>query len=334
MKNFLINNKRTSLLIIFLLIGVILLLVITILTRKSTQQLNNNRQTEEITVTFPYLNINYKSPVVTNAINPTKKIENNPLILYKRNSVQQNGEKEAIRLTELLRIKPTINNGDNKSSSLSINVKGKNTYFAADENKLLTYYLDSGDFTYSGLYVGINEQNNPQKAKETALNFLSANSLLPSNYEIVEEKNNLSLYNIGIIPKINNFMLLGFKNKGNLINVTINTDFSIFKIDYTHANIEPLSQTVNLKKEDSFIEEIYSLKTKPSFINFKELTNSSDDLSPDQINITRIDLRNVDLIYFISSEESELVVPTYRISADIETTTGSKGKAVYLFKAF
>ena len=290
---------------------------------------------------YPALGIQYANP----SISKDPKLDTlsfpNNLPLIKKVISQEDSDKKAKTVASSLGIEDQYEGIHTQTKLRKSVINGDEVYTWIDNDKLLTYYLKTGVFEYSSAYVESTLPTDEQRARETIISLLTKDALLPSEYQITVEflklpefslstPNNFSLYKISLIPKLNNIPILTYKNNGQIITFLLNRDFSIFKGDYLYIPLQVISETISIRSFTDALNQVTKATIKPSFIDIPNLYPEPDINSIAIINLTLI---NAELVYYINPKDEEVIYPTYKITANIQTKQGLAGTAIFMVSA-
>lgn len=325
---------------LFLIIASVLLLFVVIILffletgKKSTSQKNP-------VIIFPSQNINYSNP----SISSNNSLGNIPiptsLPVYQTISIEYDKDKRAKQIASAFGIEDQYD-GIQTQTKLRVS-DNQNSYTWVDGDKLLLYNLNSGIFKYSSSFKENLDNKNDDKAKNTVISFLSTNNLLPNKYQITIEHlllpsftvikgDNFSVYKILITPKTDELQVISNKNSGDAISVLLNKDFSFFKFNYTYTPLGKTTTLVKILNPKDVLSAVNNLQVKPSFIN---ITSPHAETLPEDINITKLYIKTVELVYYYDpSNLTGFVYPVYKISADFEADSEMKGSVIYLVQSY
>lgn len=308
----------------------------------------NGQKTQEISpiiraeIEYPSVQVNYlNTSSVSNIKTPQSNLPNK-LPIYQIIPHSQTTEQASEKIANSFGFRKNDSATDNTPIFISYPKEDGFTYTWHEGAKVLIQSSKSGVFELTAPFIPSNTPENSQAAKELVLNVLASNGLIPSSYDITIEHlllpnfsisapDNFSIYRVNITPKANGFAVLSYKNNGSPISAYINRDLTFFKFDYLYAPISKTNQMLNLKIADEAIKNILELKINPTFIY---LPLGFDSIDPSSVQISKITINSVELVYYLDSKISEYLYPTYKITAAIETVDKNQGTATYLAPAY
>lgn len=332
-------NKKILFLVGFLLFLLITLILVNLFYRGKTEQ--QPQPVISAQVEYPQIQVNQSDSQVIPLpnVDTLKLPQQLPIyqVIPRSPILEQTSEK----LANSFGISRVASNADNDPVFISLPSQGEASYLWQKDNRSLVQFPKSGVFEFSAPLSQNSQPEDLQKAKETVLNLLAANNLLPSDYNLkadyillpnfsLSNKDNFSIYRIILEPKVDNVPVLSYKSSGEMIIVYLSKDFSFFKFDYSFVSVNKIEQTIKLIPLNDLIDNIYTKKIAPSFI---DLPNMVEYLDP-TVSIKSVKIIKAEVIYYLSSRNDTILYPTYKITTEIQTEDGISGSAVYLLKAF
>ena len=148
----------------------------------------------------------------------------------------------------------------------------------------------------------------PKSSKSIRLNiiedFLKKNNLLPNNYTskvillklpqfISGDIDNFSIYQVSITPTLDNLPVISNKESGEIISLSLNRNFSFFRVFYFLAPLQTTNQYVNIISPLQAVNIIKNSKIAPSSLTL-DVNNSELSLSDIKISNIEKSIYNVD----------------------------------------